>query len=220
MMNGALQLPADRGHDPMAAGVGAAIRAARERAGLSMRSLATQCGVSQPFLSQVENGVASPSLATLYRLAGALDVPPADLLPPLPGNDDVRLVRAGAGQRIAVHDVDGAAVGRLLQADPERMLEVYHYDVGHDDDLDAWFESESEMFVYLERGRLDVELDGLGSWHLGAGDALFHPGAVRHRWTVPGGVARILLVVARPVGRQVRGGVQADVVSTRPKHGT
>lgn len=219
MMNGALQVPADRGHDPMAAGVGAAIRAARERAGLSMRALAAQCAVSQPFLSQVENGVASPSLATLYRLAAALDVPPADLLPPLPTGGEVRLVRSGAGQHLAVHDVEGAAVGRLLQADPGRMLEVYHYDVQHGDDLDAWFASESEMFVYLEEGRLEVELEGLGSWHLAAGDALFHPGAVRHRWRVPGGSARILLVVARPVGAP-RASTTADGVSTPPKHVT
>ena len=183
----------------MAVGVGTAIRAARERAGLSMRSLAAQCGVSQPFLSQVEKGTASPSLATLYRLASALDVAPADLLPPLPVNGDVRLVRATAGQRLAVHDGPGAAVGRLLQGDPARMLEVYHYDVRRDDDLDAWFASESEMLVYLERGRLDVELEGLGTWHLGAGDALFHPGAVRHRWSVTSAAARILLVVARTV---------------------
>lgn len=98
-----------------------------------------------------------------------------------------------------MHDAAGAAIGRLLQADPARMLEVYHYDVRRTDDLDAWFASESEMLVYLERGRLDVELEGLGTWHLDAGDALFHPGAVRHRWSVTSTAARILLVVARSV---------------------
>jgi transcriptional regulator with XRE-family HTH domain len=40
--------------------VGAATRARREAAGLSMRDLAARSGVSQPFLSQIENGQASP----------------------------------------------------------------------------------------------------------------------------------------------------------------
>lgn len=69
-MNTVLQNP-DAAADVSAA-VGQAIRRAREAAGLSMRALARSSEMSQPFLSQVEKGVTSPSLSSLYRLAHAL----------------------------------------------------------------------------------------------------------------------------------------------------
>jgi transcriptional regulator with XRE-family HTH domain len=40
--------------------------------GLSLRSLATSAGFSPSFVSQVENGQTSPSIASLARLAHAL----------------------------------------------------------------------------------------------------------------------------------------------------
>ena len=71
-----------------------------------MRDVAGKAGVSQPFLSDLENGRAMPSITTLYRLADTFDLTPQDLLPSLQG-DDVVVVRAGAETR----PVDGSPGG-------------------------------------------------------------------------------------------------------------
>ncbi len=62
-------------------GLGRTIRAQREEMGLSQARLAVAAGLSQGYLSQIENGeVSNPSAAVLFRLAQALHVDPRDLL--------------------------------------------------------------------------------------------------------------------------------------------
>lgn len=63
-----------------AAAIGAAVRAERQRAGLSQGGLAERCGILVPQISRLENGAQLPSLRTLIRVADALGVSPAALL--------------------------------------------------------------------------------------------------------------------------------------------
>jgi transcriptional regulator with XRE-family HTH domain len=60
--------------------LGERLRAIRQARGLSVRSLAQRTGFSPSFLSQVELGQSSPSLASLQRIADALTISLADLL--------------------------------------------------------------------------------------------------------------------------------------------
>lgn len=71
-------LPADEIEQEMLE-VGRKIRVRRLQAGLTLQSLARAVGVSQSLISQVERGLASPSITTLRRIAAALDVPIAAL---------------------------------------------------------------------------------------------------------------------------------------------
>lgn len=59
--------------------LGSTIRTLRRRSGLTLEVLARAAGVSPSLVSQVERGVASPSITTLRRIAGVLDVPIAEL---------------------------------------------------------------------------------------------------------------------------------------------
>ncbi len=54
---------------------GAALRALRERRGLTIAALARQVGISAAAISQIESGTVQPSVTTLRRLAAALGVP-------------------------------------------------------------------------------------------------------------------------------------------------
>jgi XRE family transcriptional regulator, regulator of sulfur utilization len=54
--------------------LGASIRQLRDARRLSLRSLAELSGFSAAFLSQVENGQASPSISSMQRIAHALGV--------------------------------------------------------------------------------------------------------------------------------------------------
>lgn len=64
-------------HDPWAVELGAKLRERRGRAGLTLQEVAEAAGVSRSFLSQVERGLVSPSIATLRRVADALGTPMA-----------------------------------------------------------------------------------------------------------------------------------------------
>ena len=62
--------------------VGLKIGYLRRQKGMSQEQLAERAGISQGFLGQIEapNVVAGISLATLFSIAEALQVPPAKLL--------------------------------------------------------------------------------------------------------------------------------------------
>ncbi|MBT8200628.1 MAG: helix-turn-helix transcriptional regulator [Acidimicrobiia bacterium] len=54
--------------------LGAFIRTQRERSALSVRKLAEQAGISNPYLSQIERGLRRPSADIVKALAGALSI--------------------------------------------------------------------------------------------------------------------------------------------------
>lgn len=54
--------------------LGAFIRDQRKQAQMSLRNLALQAGVSNPYLSQIERGLRKPSAEILQRVASALRI--------------------------------------------------------------------------------------------------------------------------------------------------
>jgi XRE family transcriptional regulator, regulator of sulfur utilization len=59
---------------------GAAVRALRESRGWSQEQLAGRADLNRSYLGEVERGDATASLATVEKLACALQLSPADLL--------------------------------------------------------------------------------------------------------------------------------------------
>lgn len=53
--------------------VGATVRVARQRVGISQRELARRTGTSQPAVARLERGQVSPTVVVLDRIARALD---------------------------------------------------------------------------------------------------------------------------------------------------
>jgi transcriptional regulator with XRE-family HTH domain len=102
--------------------LGAAIRAERMTAGLSLRDMAERTRVSNAYLSQIERGLHEPSLSVLSAIARALDV-----------SLEALLVRAGllgddaAAGRALVRDTEAAILGdpELSEAQRFALLSVY-----------------------------------------------------------------------------------------------
>src|SRR5215216_5123661 len=63
--------------------VGRYIREQRRQAELSLRKLASQAGVSNPYLSQIERGPRQPSARILKDIAKALRISPQSLYVPV-----------------------------------------------------------------------------------------------------------------------------------------
>lgn len=180
--------PASRPPSPIdeatiATSLGRAVAGARAERKLSARALASSAGISQPFLSQIENGQTMPSLVTLYRIATALGLAPADLLPVDDPNSSVHLVRRSEGPRVPVSEAPNTAVGRILSVAESRVVTT-EYRVTPDEDMGDWFQSNGDLLVYVSDGRIAVTVDGRGTWELEAGDAISYSGHMRNVWTV------------------------------------
>lgn len=65
--------------------VGALIRASRQALKMTQAEIAGRVGIDPSFYGQIERGANIPSLRTLFSIATALGVEPADLLPTLKG---------------------------------------------------------------------------------------------------------------------------------------
>ncbi len=65
---------------PVAARFGAAVRSARESEGLSQEDLADRAGLHRTYVSLIERGQRTASIAVVEKLAGALGTSMGDLL--------------------------------------------------------------------------------------------------------------------------------------------
>jgi transcriptional regulator with XRE-family HTH domain len=60
--------------------VGQTISKLRQNRGLSQEELADRAGIHRTYVSQLERGIKSPTLAVLIKIARALDTKPSELL--------------------------------------------------------------------------------------------------------------------------------------------
>lgn len=102
--------------------VGENVRRLRDRAGMSLREVATRAAVSASTLSNIEAGSGNPGVETLVNIAGALGVPFSELV--MPHEPDVHVQRADEGVLVEAEAADFSS--RLLVAASGRSVtEVY-----------------------------------------------------------------------------------------------
>lgn len=177
--------------------IAGAVRARRLAAGLTMRELAARAGMSQPFLSNLENSRAMPSIATLYKIANALGVSPREFLPD--ARSRAQLVRHGEGATGPVSDEPGSAMTRVVSGAPGRLVDAHTYVAPPGAPMGDWFEHDGEDLLYVVRGALRVELGDGQTFDLKARDVLWYEGTVPHRWSQIGDeTTELLCTHARP----------------------
>lgn len=182
--------------------IGAKVKELRTAKGLSGRKLATAAGVSQPFLSQLESGQTSVAIATLYRIAAALDVPAPELLPGRAGSD-VEVIRAPDFQSLPVGDEAESAAGRGVFRGGKAITELFDYRIEPGQHIAEWFESTQEHAVYCLEGRIRIEFDEHDDVVLDPGDIVFYGGPNRHRWHLEStSAARVILVATNQQATQ------------------
>lgn len=181
--------------DDAAAGVrlGARIRRLRHGRGLTLVQLASATDLSHPFLSQLERGLAQPSLSTLRRVAVALETSPIELIAAADAAAqdvaDVEVHRQGEGM-IDASFATGSARMLVTGSRPIHPLEVTGDNA---EPGEAYVHAEDE-FAYVLEGEIMIELDGTAR-KLRVGDSAYYAGTTPHRWWSPGGARFRLLVV-------------------------
>lgn len=185
--------------------LGAYIRRLRQARRLTLVQLADATDLSHPFLSQLERGLAQPSLASLRRIAVALGTSPIELVAageePVGGVAEVELRRRGDGALSADFAVGTA---RML-AGGARPFHPMEYASDNTDPGELFVHDEDE-FAYVLEGSVQVDLGGQVRL-LAVGESAYYAGGVPHRWWSADGAPFRLLVVKQ--GPPVRGPGQA-----------
>lgn len=146
---------------------------------MSLGALAQRSGLSKTILARIEAGQGNPALETLWRVAGALDVPLGSLLgegePPR-----TRLIRAGEGERI--HSEAGFLARLVLAEGRAHRTEIYEFELASGVDYRSMPHAPgTEELVLCLSGRMRVGPVGDDA-ELGPLDALWFPADLPHHY--------------------------------------
>lgn len=165
------------------AALGARLRARRKAIGKTMQQVADDANLSVGFISQIERGLSSPSLASLYTVARALDASVDMFVSEPPERRHSVVTRSG--QRPIFEVGKKARFYEFLERGfPDAKLNacLSHVPPGYRSEI---MSHEGEEFVYLVSGAMLYEVDG-AEYHLGPGDTLHFDSHRPHRGTNTG----------------------------------
>jgi transcriptional regulator with XRE-family HTH domain len=175
--------------------LGPRIRALRQARRVTLRELAERAGVTESFLSQVEREVTSPSIASVQRIARALDLGIADLFvedAPLG-----RVVRRAERRRIVYPGLHASDEFLTTGRDGRLQVIVSTLEPGGGTGEEGYVHDSDEEVVIVLEGRLDL---WVGDEHhrLEEGDAITHSSRQPHHNRNPGPGRAVILFCSTP----------------------
>jgi transcriptional regulator with XRE-family HTH domain len=161
--------------------IGRQVRTYRVQQGITVSDLARQSDLSTGMLSKVENGLTSPSLATLNRLAHALNVPVTALFRMYEETREASYVPAGEGLNI---ERQGTRAGHQYQllghsSSLSPMVEPYLVTLSEKSDVFPLFQHEGVEFIHLLKGQV-IYRHASRTYHLKPGDSLYFDSEAPH----------------------------------------
>jgi transcriptional regulator with XRE-family HTH domain len=163
--------------------IGRTVRLLRQRQRMTGSDLAAQTAISQGMLSKIENGLISPSLATLQALANALRVPVVQLFESYEEPRMAVHVKAGQGVEIAREGTRAGhqyqLLGHLGSTDSGVVVEPYLIELTTESDRFPTFQHEGIELLYMLEGQVGYR-HGDQIYRLEPGDALLFDADAPH----------------------------------------
>jgi transcriptional regulator with XRE-family HTH domain len=181
-------------HAPPACELGSKIRALRQRLKRTLDETATAAGISKPFLSQVERGLASPSITSLKGIAGALGVT-MQYFVDTPSEE--RSVCRSDQLRFFSFADSANLFARLTNSTGGRQLESILVRMPPGQRRSEVTTHAGEEFLYLIAGEMELTLEGK-TFVLQAGDSAHYESTVPHAWANTGNIEATVVWVGTP----------------------
>ena len=180
------QTDAGRAPRPDYPEIGEQLRIRRHARGLSLRELADRMGVSASLISQIERGLANPSVSTLYAMVAELDVSLDELLFNEKRSSEPLASGAGpiqrATERHRIRLASGVLWERLTTVSEPGVEFLYvMYEVGGaSSPADQYQRHGGHEWGYVLSGSLEVTI-GFRQYLLEPGDAVSLDSTTPHR---------------------------------------
>ena len=181
---------------------GTKLRYARLLMGSSLKETAASVGVTEGYLSKIENDRAKPSFDILHRLVQALGTNMSNLFAASEsGAANVFVLRNDAGPKLTTGPVKGkrsATLERLVPSGKEFLLQVNIHRVPPGGTSGAPIRHKGQEFGYLLKGGLELTVEE-EVIHLGEGDSFYFDSERGHHYRNPGAEeCRVLWVNTPP----------------------
>ena len=161
--------------------IGREVREFRRALDMTVTELAKGAGLSAGMLSKIENGVTSPSLATLQALSTALHVPVTSFFRRFEETREATFVKAGAGLTIERRGTRAGHQYQLLGHSTGKRLVVEPYLITLTDTSDVFplFQHDGLEFIHMLEGRVSYRHSDK-TYLLEPGDSLFFESDAPH----------------------------------------
>jgi transcriptional regulator with XRE-family HTH domain len=155
--------------------IAANLKRIREERRLSLSQLAEQAGVSKVILSQIEKGDSNPTINTIWKITGALQLPYTSLLEP----PEAKAVHVRKKDLPDLAE-DKYHIFSYYPKDQDRNFEMYqiemeegcvHRSIGHS--------SNSSEYIMVMEGSMVLEVNGV-EHYLEPDDALYFDASYPH----------------------------------------
>jgi quercetin dioxygenase-like cupin family protein/DNA-binding XRE family transcriptional regulator len=174
--------------------LGNKIRALRKRLQRTLEEAATAAGISKPFLSQVERGLATPSITSLAGIARSLGVQ-VQYFVDTP-TEARSVCRGGELQFFGFADSTNL-FARLTNVSGNRQLEAILVKMPAGQQSSEMTTHAGEEFLYVLRGQVSLTLEGT-TFVLHAGDSAHYESTVPHGWMNAANEESLLVWVGTP----------------------
>ncbi|WP_137726420.1 helix-turn-helix domain-containing protein [Prescottella subtropica] len=167
------------------------LRAHRRRAGLTLEALAERTGLTKSYLSKVERGISTPSIAAALGIARALDADVGQLFSD--GLDGETMTVERHDERLPAADAGAAVYDAIAARMIGKAMQPFVVHPTTEDGTD-FMEHPGEEFVFVTEGTVDVSLpDRVITLH--RGDSLYFDANTPHRMRSTSPHRAALLVV-------------------------
>jgi len=184
---GVVSVPAENTISP-----GARFRRLRRRRGLSLAQVARATDVSVGFLSALERGQMSASIATLRRIARYYRTNILSFFEPAKENS--RVVKPA--ERKILETTKGVRMELLAWGNT--AMEPHLFRIKPGGNSGESYTHEGEEFLHVLRGQFEIWLNQDEHYVLGPGDSLYFQSSTPHRWQNPGKTESWLLWINTP----------------------
>lgn len=167
----------------------ALLRAVRRQRGLTLEQLAAQSGLTKSYLSKIERGQSTPSIAVALRVARALEVDVGRLFSDEAAEEKITVDRAAAA-------ADGERYRALAPALLGKSMSPFVVRPTEDPADDPHPEHAGQEFVFVHAGRVELEY-GDRTVALGTGDSAYFDASVSHKIRAVGAERAEVVVVAQ-----------------------
>jgi transcriptional regulator with XRE-family HTH domain len=161
--------------------IGSEVRTFRRQRDMTVSELARAANLSAGMLSKIENGLTSPSLATLQALSSALQVPVTAFFRRYEESRDASFVKAGQGLTIERRGTRAGHQYQLLGHTTAKrtMVEPYLITLTEESEVFPLFQHAGVEFIYMLQGRV-LYRHSDKTYLLEPGDSLFFESDAPH----------------------------------------
>lgn len=180
---------------PLETDIGGRIKLLRQSNHLTLKQLAEKVGCTDAYLSQIENGRVSPSIASLKKIADALQTKITDFFVESE-NDDPVVLRPE--QRVTLSlDRWNARIQSLVVNPKNKRMHPFFTTIEPGGGSHGLYSHVGEEFGIVLQGELEIDLDG-AIHTVKKHESFYYNSSQPHSWTNPGKEATIVIWVISP----------------------